>query len=463
MAQDKTVKIAIVVDKPSLDLAKTAIEGITNQVKELVKLTKDLGGIFGGGVAKATNTAGQAGTSAATQATHGAGGRSANPFQGMARGAQETGTQIRAFGEITTKTFKSSEEAMRRLVDAQDAQVRRSQGIMERFRRILTGSATGGGGPPAAGGSGGLDSILGQLGGGGAGGGGGGIMGMLGGKSPGFMAAAGRAAPFAALIAAANFGMTSSSSGYLTNLDFQLARPMINTQAGANIGGAFGGQALAYRHGDLARSVSMDEMTRGSVRERAWFDTQMKKAKGELNEKRAAETPITFREHYTKAGGGIGGVYSATKAGIGGGAEMIANYWRANSVGNFFKGMGRLATGGDITDMAALHPDMQARIKNMSISAAAEKEMQNKILEQHIQKNPLRAELFNQMYAGSLSDLSMARGAGFGGGLTLNRRTGQLEDSVQNFRQRALNMNRAEGELIGAMQGMGSIAGQGFF
>ena len=156
-AQDKTIKITIVVDDAAAQKAKRAIMEIKQEVDRLVESTQKLGGFLGGlGAVKVGNQAGSPGTGSATQATQAAaGGAMGGVTQAIAGGAKAGAAQIKASAAASTAYFKSMRDGLKGMVDDQDRAVRRMEGIWARFRKQFGVNPFGGGGTGGGGGGGG--------------------------------------------------------------------------------------------------------------------------------------------------------------------------------------------------------------------------------------------------------------------------------------------------------------------
>lgn len=468
--QDKTVKITIAVDDAAAAKAKRAIAEITAEVSRLVEMTSKMGGLFGGGGGggmgiRVGSVAGQPGTNAATQIQHKGGGGANAMVTGLTQAATGSAQVFRGAAEGSKSAFKAMQDGLKNLADAGDREVRR---LERAFGRLNFGKAN----PlQSAVNQIKLDSLRdagiaesGRLGGGKGGGGGffGGTLNKMqdAAKSGSVMDMARALLPAGGLIAGAaavaNFGLHSYNANRVANIGYGINEPMFGSTVAAQTGQIYGGNALALRHGDIARGIAMKQIMSEDNTAKIVSD----KNKDLRAEQRRLATPVTLREHVRTEGlfGGakayVGSRLGANIADLTEGKIGSALFDPESAVGRLF-GM-KHAENVERTDIIARKTAEAGQAADQA--AQFQQRIQNKMA-----SDPMFMERMNNFYQGSLGAQGLARGAGISGSFGTNWNTGQRFDTVAEFQKRSLSMGRTDAERVAARQKLGATAGRGFF
>ena len=468
-AQDKTIKITIVVDSAAADKAKRAIIEIKDAVDALVEAAKKAGQGLGNLGMNVSSTPGQTGTSPSTQTQHGGGQGGAGGLQvAMTMGAQASGASVKKFAGEYKDYAKSITDTTSKLAAAQAAEVTRMKGVWSSFKETLKGMDFKGGfasfmggaqtgtnkdGSARRSGNGfiGTNQAIGQT------------LGI-----PGWAMGTQGAVGFAA--GAVGTMYSAYGANRAAENRYALEQPLMNSRVSAQFGATMGANAVAVRHGDLARSWAIDQVKKTD----AYKDIISSDYKKRIQEKVILETPTNMKE--AVASGKIGKVWDQFTSDVGAGASVVMKHpgkaakelgaSALGAVGGFF-GVSRKNLGlkenylGDVNDVVK---EADVRRQEALVAAAPmQAKARQELIENQIKSNPMFASQLNEFYGGAMGQQSLARMAGIGGGF-YTRKDGTRADSVADFESRSMGrLGISGGEHAGLMQQMGATAGRGFF
>jgi hypothetical protein len=436
----------------------------------------------------------------------------------IAGGARAGAAEIRKTAEETNKSFKSMKDNFKTLVDAQDREVRRMEGIFGRFRRMFGGNQAGGNmsGPISAtgGGAPGVSNPPnaprpGQGGGGAGGGGGGGgsgapwysvsaggmfngtgkswIPGGQTGMMAGFAGAAGlptgMLSPAGAVQSGLKLGMaavSASNDNQLANLNQTLSLPMVAANARAKIGDAMGQNALAMRHGDIARAHALRALESDPNYKQMMGQTDL------LEFKRQKEHPT---DAINALSGGRGSDYLKGKVGSFFGGSLAGSSYATTEQSTFERGMNRFKSGasrvghaifgGEATDYVAqgdagyrgaapgtgigTKSTMQVEQENARNSELAmQVERRQEMLNAHMREDPEYNERMNNQFARSNADSSLMRGLGMSGrDMRVAGKGSPMITASQKIQSLAEVQGRDVSEFTGAFASL-AAGGRGF-
>ncbi len=491
MAEGKQIKITALVDEASFAKSIRMIRELTSQVTKLVEATQkvNLGfgmGGGGGGGARVSGTSAPAGSgSSMTQVSQRMNTAGGGLTDNLSRAVTNSAQLFKAASTGTTQAFKIMSDALRSNVNESDREIKRLtsslQGLEKSYDRLKQRQASGRGGAltdaaigrvsgdftgtaqqlnqaqehrakavaaqeklqatanpglfqrargalneslPSVGGA---VSSLRQI------PGFGGLMNF--GSSPlglGMAAFSGASAVLGA-----------RNSNEMANLNYQIDRPMFGSGAKGQLGQIFGGNAMAIRHGDLARSMAMSSL-KDDPAMKAIVSDNMRKM---LVERRNGMNPVGATESLAR-GGGFGGLYGAFKDNLG-------------VVGQHYLGTG--GQGG--TNLPGTGVQQVARDRAAAEQIAMQSEMFQKRLEAKMQEDPMFNDRVNRQYSGAFGQLSLARASGVsnsmrsvvdaGGNRAQMRGTDFLKATAES---QGYDVN----EYVGGMQQMGSTVGRSF-
>lgn len=491
-AQDKTVKVTIVVDEAAAAKAKRAILEIKQQVDSLVKSTQTLGQFLGGSsFTKVGNQASQPGQSSMTQATHSAAGRAGGgAVAALTNLAGNVAGNLRGVDSSTKTAFKSIEDGFKRLVDSQDREARRLEGIWGRVKRLVSGGgwATTGGGSAAGAnaGGGGAPGVSNPPAAVPAGGGnrGSGPPGFLAGVAQQFGVPTGVLGGAAAVgagvkIAGAAIGASYGNEHASALLD--LERPFFGVEARARIGSTMGSNALAIRHGDAARAFSLMTLSSDANFQSLSGDKMMMRREQRLR-----------MEHAVSAGemmgkdGPISGLWHKFKDKIGQqvGGELGGTTIEGSAPG-FFSRLGNRVKNhvkyGGVMGAAVSHQEIAAQNRAASTpenqtEAEAQREMarghalaqaaedRQRMVDADIASRPGFNDRINSVYNRSTSDSALMRALGMSGRDIVRKNADGVQEkfnAATEIRARAVGLGYTEGDFAGAA-GQLSSYGRGF-
>jgi hypothetical protein len=243
----------------------------------------------------------------------------------------------------------------------------------------------------------------------------------------------------AAVGAAANFALNQRYNQQVTALDYQANHlPFIGAQRAATMGQIFGGNAVAIRQGDLARTGAL----RGLAGDKNFLslvgDQRMELQKFMVDKKNST----SFWQNPT----------------FGNAKEQFSNW-----VGGKTSKLVDFMAGAEIPGLTTQQANEIRNTMQKDFVASRGAEDLQKMLDLKLQQDPVANALRNQLGAGAQGDIAMSRAAGISGGLgwRKNPRTGQLEkyDTVKGFNAQAANTLYGGGEI--ASQMMQTLAASG--
>ncbi len=244
-----------------------------------------------------------------------------------------------------------------------------------------------------------------------------------------------------AAIAAASYGLHTRASNQMANLDYNIDKPMMMSNARAQVGQVFGGNALALRHGDLARSIAMSRL-KNDPDMKAIVSTEMDNM---LKLRRDMKTPLGLE------GMAQGNFLGSIKNAIGG------------KVGSFMAENVGAGQGG--VNLSTTNVQQVARDRAAAEAIAMKSQMFQQRLEAKLAEDPQFAERMNGLYTGASGTLGMARSSG------ISNRLRSVVDAGGNrarmsgtslLETRALHAGYETGEMIGGFQEMAGTVGRGF-
>jgi hypothetical protein len=447
MAGDKTIKISIAVVDADVAKAKRAISEITEQVRELVKLSGGIGGFAGGGGgARVSGIAGMSGTSAATQARHAAagGGGKLDLTAGLSQGASAAANVIKGATESSKKSFKEMKGQFKDLVDAQERDVRRLESTWTRFKRSMgfgktagevAGGGGGGGGKEKSEGGGFFKNVAQQLG------------------VPGW--ALGAAGIGGGIIGAGLYGLSAYGQQKGAQLQYNLNSPLYGAAMAAREGGIFGGNTLGIRGGDVARSWAISQ-----VRNTPEYQHVVANSYKELiKEQVRRDAPLTFGE--AARTGDVSKLWDVQKSRIGG---VIADF-QQHPLGATWRAAKRVFSfgfaGNDLPDDVMTTAQQARNTANFQHSADQAQARQT-LIESYMHAHPIFGSQLNEFYGGAIGGLEASRAAGISGKF-YRRRDGTYADTLSDFEAAANRRGTTGANIAGMRQRLGATAGQGFF
>lgn len=483
-AQDKEIKVTLSGDGNSLGKLKREITEVIAEVQKLVETVGKLGGMFGG--ARVSALSGKGGGTTLTQMRQQQGAQQGGITGNIAQAVQSSAALFKGAAAGSKDAFGIMTGALKQHVRDSDMEIRRLQKTLQDLERTYErlgkrqAAGLGGGLTSAAMGQAGnrymltaqqlqeaqknratlgqqqleMDAA------------GNPTMGQRFRTAMGMPAVAqpGQQGPVGSMMsavaakmglpvgvlgfggaAAAGIGIASSLArntpvNYTSNIQYGIDRPFFGLGAAASLGGIHGGNALAIRHGDMARLAAMVRLNNDPASQAILNSDYL------LAQRRKMETPDTLIGQMFK-----NGILSGTKSylgskfgGLAGGSQLNAAD-RAGGVGS--------------TDVMSL-----ARQRMTQEQMALKAEQYQKALEMKMAEDPGFNDRINSFYSGALGRAQLLRAGGMGGG---NVRIGSkgfgytLTDQFSHLRATALNQGYSESDLVGAMQEMSGAAGRG--
>lgn len=276
-------------------------------------------------------------------------------------------------------------------------------------------------------------------------------LGML-----GIGAAGGVAGVIGAGLAGYQFGASAINSYQLANLGAGIEMPLWNVQREARLGQIFGGNAQNIRSGDYARAFMLNKLQGEAGYKQIASDryAQLVEANAKIS------TPETLREAMS-AGRTIEygkGLLGSSRYGV---ASLFnaANDTVARALGSPTGGGSDVL--GEMEGMPNQTPMQIARRKAMLAASTQTAEIQQKYLEEALQRDPMLMGLINKVGNGALGQLSLARAAGISGGISRLPGSKFGADSLGLLRSNAYNAGYDESEWVGMMQQIAGTAGRG--
>lgn len=460
---DKTVKISATVDTSSFDVAKRKLTEILNVQKEILTVSKELsqlgglgGMVTGGGRTAAPGTgkvkpaaqqtqigfAGVDGLTKSTQAFKAASQAAKDSLKTMSGAFRDTVDSSSRDGKRLLKEMADLERGFDRLAaraiklrgsaggdgltSSEAASIRSPMGrFMDMARKPIPGT-------PELPGSQGYKGP------------GAGLLRAFGVKGGALTAGLGGAA---AIVAGANWVSEQRLQNQMGNLDFSMAQPFLRVDRQAKLGQIFGGNALAMKQGDLARSMAMSGMVKdkdfqklmGNQREDFW--------RGLINKQNPGSSFDSWGSNAT-----VGNAYRIMKEKVGS-AGAGAGDWFAK----FMTGTEELP-GLSKTEIG----NLRNQLAKEALVTKAPEEI-NRYLEAKIAANPVQNALVNEIYGGALGSAGMARGLRTSGGvIKVRNKQGQIiyeGDSLKYREGRATKAGYSTGEEAGMI---GQIGAQGY-
>lgn len=485
-AQDKEIKVTVASDGNTLGKLKREISEVIAEVQKLVEVSSKLGGIFGGGGARVSALGGKGGGTTLTQMRQQQGAQQGGITGNIAQAVQSSAALFKGAAAGSKDAFGIMTGALKQHVRDSDMEIRRLQKTLQDLERTYERL----GKRQAAGLGGGLTSsamgqaqgrymltaqqlaeaqkqrgVLGQqqlemdaagnptmgqrfrT-----------AMGMPAVAQPGQQGAV--SSMMSAVAAkmgiptgvlgfggAAAAGMMLASRlaantpvNYSSNIQYGIDKPFFGLGAQASLGQIHGGNALAIRHGDMARLAAMVRLSNDPASSTILNSDYL------LSQRRKMETPDTLVGQMFK-----NGILSGTKnylgskfGGLAGGSQLNAAD-RAGGIGS--------------TDVNSL-----ARQRMEQEQMALKAEQYQKALDMKMAEDPGFNDRINSFYSGALGRAQLLRAGGMGGG---NVRIGSkrfgytMSDQFSQLRARALDAGYSEGDLVGAMQEMSGASGRG--
>jgi len=464
---DKSLKFSIALDQDSVDKAKRAIRSIAEEVERLVASTKGAGGIFGG--ASVGNSSGQPGMSGRQNAQNKATGAAGNLTDGLTRAVQNSAQLFKGAAQGSKDAFKIMSDGIKDHVRTADNEISKLEQKLGRlgnaYNKLKDRGANGGIVDAGLGSVKGqffqtadqLDrarssraklakaqedmeevnspSIMGRLknyfSNGKSAGGGGGLFGaaMQGAGLGGIGTAL--ASPAGAVAGGVMLGskiMDLGRTNQISNLNYAIDANMFRSDARANIGGMYGGNAQAIANGDMARVHATRAMQSDPAYQRV-VSAEYNKL---LKQRRVVEG----------VPGGLGGMVGIGMQYIGAGANAVG-LTSAGGAGN------AITAQNDYLKRAAAENALQ--------SQTAQKMIENKMRE-----DPGYSDRLNAMYAGSTGNAGMLRSLGMGGGnIRIGGKRGADVEQAAWIQAKADAQMRDVGEFSGAFSALSGSAGRG--
>ncbi len=479
--ENKTVKVAAGLDEASFAKARRMISELTAEVSKLVQATSRLN--FGGGRVTGASPIAGAGSSNVTQAASrmaGAGGIG-GATDGLTRAVTNSAALFKAAATGSKSSFKIMSEALRAHVSDSDREIKRLTqsllGLEKSYDRLKSKQGRSGGSPlmdsamsavqgryvetadalksaqgtrqklyaathdlDEAGGSYQHNKPPGffarNFGGGGGNGMVAGIAGAMG-IPPWMVGAGGMAAAAAGGLALANKGIQGAITTNQANLNLAIDRPMFGLNAKAGLGQTFGGNAMAIRHGDMARVAAMMSMAGGGEL-RSVNDSE-----GLMQKRRDRDTSTKWGDRIITQGV-VGGLYGTA----------MDRFGRSQA--------GREAKYLGVGNDTALGVTRERTYQEEQAQSA---QRMQQAIEAKLQADPQFNDRINRFYGGAVGNMGLARAAGMSGGNDLigrNVNGGASMTQASLLRARATASGYDVGEYVGSMQEMAGTAGRGF-
>jgi hypothetical protein len=250
----------------------------------------------------------------------------------------------------------------------------------------------------------------------------------------------GKAGVIGAIAAGAAIGAKIAATGReneIGNIQYGIDKPMFRLNAQAQIGQVYGGNALAIRHGDLARSMAIGVLARDS----AMSDIASENMSLKLRLRRDMSTPIGLVGHMANEGV-FKGTYNAGSAAVG------------SLMGDFL--------GGSQGGISSYQTDLLKRARLTNEQQTLSPETMQRALEAKIASDPQFNDRWNRLYGGAIGELGAARTGGLGGGLVnlLGRRGGPQITDTRLLQGLAESQGYDFSEAIGARAEMGATVGR---
>lgn len=503
-SQDKQVRITIAVDESSAAKAKRAISDLVVEVNRLVEATNKVnlgfGGGGGGGMgARVGSMSAQPGTSATAQATHKASAAGGGLTDNLTRAVQGSATLFRGAAEGSKTAFKSMTDSLKDFSRATDQEINRLVGSLGKLDNIygrlarsapmsqasvvgdlrarysdamradtlagrLEGTSASGApnaaselrarlygapsyGPKQEGGGGGImNGIRGAFGKGASA-----LGGVLGTAGLGFLA--GASIP-AVISGTATYLARSHRDYLLSGYEQTMERPMWSGNMGAQLGGIFGGQAQAIRHGDYARGYAIHQV--GKTNE---FKQLMSK------EYDTALKASIDAKYPTGLGGSLAGgqLGANVSQNVGRGWERLwtgfkNGFGRPSGPGGAAYSSGQEASGGTGSFQAGVEQAREfetrqefARSKAMAEAKVEQAQKAYQMTQNYIASKPRLVEAINDVVGGAGGMIGLADASRTSGGFRQNKKTGVWSNTTNDFMERAMSHGWDPGALAGTM------------
>lgn len=470
-AGDKSIKFSIALDQDSVDKAKRAIASISEEVRKLVDYTKQAGGIFGGsGGATVGNSFAQPGMSGRQNAQNKAGGAAGSLTDGLTRAVQNSAQLFKSAASGSKDAFRIMSDGIKDHVRTADSEISKLESKLGRlgnaYNKLKERGANGGIVDAGLGSVKGqffqtadqLDrarnsraklvkaqedmeeanspSIMGRLrgyfsNGKGGGGPGGGIFGAaMSGAGLGGVGTA-LSSPAGAVAGGVMLGskiMNLGRDNQISNLNYAIDANMFRSDARANIGSLYGGNAQAIRNGDMAR-VHATRMMQDDPAFKNVVGSEYNKL---LKQRRLVE--------------GVPG-------GLGGLVDIAGQY-----VGSAANAVGLTSAGGAGSAITAQND----YLKRAASENALQTQTAQRMIENKMREDPGYSDRLNALYAGSTGNAGMLRSLGMGGGnVRVGGRNGHDLEQAGYIQARADAQMRDVGEFSSAFAGLSGSAGRG--
>ena len=462
---DKKVAISVSVDEAQFSRAKQKLSEITAEIKKIADLTKglDLGGLFSG-VGTRKRQAGT-GNNTAARGAAAAPNVSLGGVENLAKSAQA----FRQAGDSAKTALKGMSDAFKEHVGVSSRESKRllqEMGELEKgFDRLSRkAKGMGGGGDFTANERSSISGPMGRIFNRGGGGRGdltgaelasiqspmGRAMGSgfwnksipgtpeMPGGSNSFLArglgikggpALGVLGPLAAIATAVNYGMEQRNVNQMANLGYQANHlPFLAATRSAAAGQFFGGNALAIKQGDFARSMALSSLGKDRNFMSLIGDQRMNYQKMAIDK----TDSTSFWQNPT-----FGNARSQFRNWVGGGASRMTDF----------------LGGAEVPGLAAAQAnEIRNRIQKDFISTRGTEDL-GKMLDLKMQQDPVNNALMNSVWSGASGNLGLSRAAGISGGLRWKRGRGGMQqyDTVSDFNAAALRTGFGGGEIAGQM------------
>jgi len=466
-AGDKSIKFSIGLDQDSVDKAKRAIKSIAEEVERLVASTKGAGGLFGG--TSVGNRGSQPGMSGQQNAQNRASGPAGSLTDGLTRAVENSAKLFKGAAAGSKDAFRVMSDGIKDHVRTADSEISKLEAKLGRlgnaYGKLKERGANGGIVDAGLGSVKGqffqtadqLDrartsraklvkaqdemeelnspSIMGRLkgyfSGGKSAGGGGGLFGAaMSGAGLGGIGTA-LASPAGAVAGGVMLGskiMNLGRDNQISNLNYAIEANMFRSDARANIGGIYGGNAQAIAGGNMA----LVHATRAIQSDQAYQKVVSAEYNKLLKERRVVEG----------VPGGLGGITSL-------GMQYVGS--AANAVG--------LTSSGGVGNAITAQNDF---LRRSAAENALQSQTAQKMIENKMREDPAYSERANAFFAGTTGNAGMLRSLGMGGG---NIRVGGRKGA--NFEQSSWIQSKADaqmrdvGEFSGAFSALSGSAGRG--